>query len=104
MNEDGTLPVIAISPTKDQLGYYNKKGKFVDSKIPIYTNDFFEKWVTITIRRVKEKEDNLLTKKIAWFSNGKYISSTIIKVKFRLSAEAVQPNSAARGALRIDQP
>lgn len=80
MNEDGTLPVIAISPTKDQLGYYNKKGKFVDSKIPIYTNDFDEKWVTITIRRVKEKEDNLLTKKIAWFANGKYISSTIIKV------------------------
>ena len=28
----------------------------------------------------------------------------IVKVKFRLSAEAVQPNSAARGALRTDQP
>ncbi len=28
----------------------------------------------------------------------------IVRVKLRLSAEAVQPNSAARGALRMDQP
>ena len=27
----------------------------------------------------------------------------IVSVKFRLSAEGVQPNSAARGAFRIDQ-
>ena len=80
MNEEGTLPVIAISPNREKIGYYTKGGEFKDSKIPIFTNDYFEKWISITLTKSYEAiSNNKRIKKLSWYSNGKFIYSRSIK-------------------------
>ena len=80
MNEDGTIPVIAISPNKEQLGYYTKGGEFKDSKIQIFTNDYFEKWISVALTKSYESVSSTKRiKKLSWYANGKFIYSRSIK-------------------------